>query len=128
MPLRANRVLNFCYLLQVVNNIRNHSSYCTDTHLMLNIKNLIMLFAHTLQVIICCLVTACNIIFVLISRLDIEISLLTVLLCECCMSETGSNWRHETKAYLSNFIYTFSSIPLELWVHCESTTWVVTRS
>ncbi|XP_047469838.1 exocyst complex component 6B-like isoform X2 [Penaeus chinensis] len=34
---------------KVVNNIRNHSSYCTDTHLMLNIKNLIMLFAHTLQ-------------------------------------------------------------------------------
>ncbi|XP_045135500.1 exocyst complex component 6B-like isoform X3 [Portunus trituberculatus] len=34
---------------KVVNNIRNHSSYCTDTYLMLNIKNLIMLFAHTLQ-------------------------------------------------------------------------------
>lgn len=34
---------------KVVNNIRNHSSYCTDTFLMLNIKNLIMLFAHTLQ-------------------------------------------------------------------------------
>ncbi|KAL7631910.1 UNVERIFIED_CONTAM: hypothetical protein RMT77_017789 [Armadillidium vulgare] len=34
---------------KVINNIRNHSSYCTYTHLMLNIKNLIMLFAHTLQ-------------------------------------------------------------------------------
>ncbi|XP_076044364.1 exocyst complex component Sec15 [Oratosquilla oratoria] len=34
---------------KVVNNIRNHSSYCTDTFLMLNIKKIVMLFAHTLQ-------------------------------------------------------------------------------
>lgn len=45
-----HHIINYIIFFQVVNNIRNHSSYCTDTFLMLNIKNLIMLFAHTLQV------------------------------------------------------------------------------